>query len=220
MCPYSSLLSAGMQLGLLIRQHARRREIAQGYEAGGAAALSLVTEEHYFRGSLTDLIDARDATGLPVLRKDFILEPYQVYESVAAGADVLLLIVAALSEEDLQALLALCGRMRMAALVEVHTEEELAKAMGVGARIVGVNNRDLKTLEVNLETSFRLREMIPSGCLAVSESGVKTADDLRRLKMAGFNAALIGESLLVADDPGGALAQLLRDAMAPAPTRG
>ena len=105
-------------------------------------------------------------------------------------------------------------------MVEVHTEEELARAMRVGARIVGVNNRDLKTLEVNLETSFRLREMIPSGCLAVSESGVKTADDLRRLKMAGFNAALIGESLLVADDPGGALAQLLRAAIAPDPTRG
>jgi indole-3-glycerol phosphate synthase len=204
----------------LLRKDYRCREIAQGYEAGGAAALSVLTEEHYFRGSLTDLIDARDATGLPVLQKDFILEAYQVYESVAAGADALLLIVAALSVEDLQALLALCGRTRIAALVEVHTEEELAKAIGAGAQIVGVNNRNLKTLEVDLETSFRLREKIPSDCLAVSESGVKTADDLRRLKMAGFNAALIGESLLVADDPGGALAHLLRDALAPATTRG
>ena len=204
----------------LIRKDYRCREIAQGYEAGGAAALSVLTEEHYFQGSLTDLIDARDATGLPVLRKDFILETYQVYESVAAGADALLLIVAALSEKDLQILLVLCGRIGIAALVEVHTEEELERAIGAGARIVGVNNRNLKTLEVDLETSFRLREKIPSDCLAVSESGVKTADDLRRLKMAGFNAALIGESLLNADDPGRALAQLLRDALAPATTRG
>lgn len=204
----------------LIRKDYRCREIAQGYEAGGAAALSVLTEEHYFQGSLTDLIDARDATGLPVLRKDFILEAYQVYESVAAGADALLLIVAALWAEDLKVLLALCERSRIAALVEVHTEEELERAIRAGARIVGVNNRDLKTLEVDLETSFRLREKIPSDCLAVSESGIKTAEDLRRLRMAGFNAALIGESLLSAGDPGGRLAQLLREAQAPSTNRG
>jgi len=197
-----------------LRKEYRCREIAQGYEAGGAAALSVLTEEQYFLGTLTDLIEARDATGLPVLRKDFILEDYQVYESGAAGADALLLIVAILADKDLRSLIELCGQIRMAALVEVHAENELERAVEAGARIIGVNNRDLKTMEVNLETSFQLREQIPTDCLAVSESGIKTADDLRRLAAAGFNAALIGESLLVADDPGRQLAHLLRDARA------
>jgi len=196
----------------LLRNDYRCRELAQGYEAGGAAALSVLTEEQYFRGSLTDLIDARDATGLPVLRKDFILDEYQVYESAAAGADALLLIVAALAEKELRSLMGLCGRLQMPVLVEVHTEKELKTAVHAGARIIGVNNRNLKTLEVNLETSFRLRERIPQSCLAVSESGIKTAGDLRRLTEAGFHAALIGESLLVADDPGRELANLLRSA--------
>jgi indole-3-glycerol phosphate synthase len=193
----------------LLRKDYRCRELAQGYEAGGAAALSVLTEEQYFRGSLTDLIDARDATGLPVLRKDFIVDEYQVYESVAAGADALLLIVAVLPEADLRTLVELCARLKIAALVEVHTEEELKTAVQAGARIIGVNNRNLKTLEVNLETSFRLRDGIPPACLAVSESGIKTADDLRRLDDAGYDAALIGEHLMTAEDPGSELAAML-----------
>lgn len=185
------------------------RQVAQGYEAAGAAALSVLTEEDFFLGSLADLQEARAAVGLPVLRKDFILDAYQVFESVAAGADALLLIVAALTDGDLRSLLDLCERERIAALVEVHTEEEVNRALGAGARLMGVNNRDLRTMEVSLETSFRLREKIPSTCIAVSESGIKTAADLQRLSAAGFSAVLIGERLMAAPDPGRELAALL-----------
>jgi indole-3-glycerol phosphate synthase len=200
----------------LLRQHYRRREIAQSYERAGAAALSVLTEEQFFLGSLDDLAEARAAVGVPVLRKDFILDAYQVYESVTAGADALLLIVAALADEELRSLLSLCGRLQVAALVEVHTHEELERALEAGARIVGVNNRDLKTLEVDLETSFRLRARIPSDCLAVSESGIKTAGDVRSLAEAGYHAILIGERLMTAPDPGKALAELLEGAEAKA----
>jgi indole-3-glycerol phosphate synthase len=169
-----------------------------------------LTEKDFFGGSLQDLQEARGAVRLPVLRKDFILDPYQVYESVAAGADALLLIVAALSDEDLRKLLGLCDRLHIAALVEVHTAPELERALAAGARIIGVNNRNLRTLEVSLETSLRLRSKIPPGCLAVSESGIKTAADLHRLSEAGFNAALIGERFMTAPDPGQELAEMLR----------
>lgn len=198
----------------LLRHDYRCREIAQGYEAGGAAALSVLTEEQFFRGSLTDLIDARDAVSLPVLRKDFVLDAYQVYESVAAGADALLLIVALLRDQDLRKLVELCHRLEIPALVEVHTEDELEGALAAGARLIGVNNRDLRTFEVRLETSFRLREKIPSSCLAVTESGIKTGQDLIRLTEAGFNAALIGEQLVTSREPGVALAELLEEARA------
>jgi indole-3-glycerol phosphate synthase len=196
----------------LLRQQYRRREIARSYEQAGATALSVLTEEQFFLGSLDDLTEVRAAVSLPVLRKDFILDSYQVYESVAAGADALLLIVAALPDADLRTLLGLSDRLRVAALVEVHTAEELDRALASGAKIVGVNNRDLKTLEVNLETSFRLRARIPADCLAVSESGIKTARDLRGLAEAGYHAILIGERLMTALDPGQALAELLESA--------
>jgi indole-3-glycerol phosphate synthase len=196
----------------VLRKEYRPREIAQGYEAGGAAALSVLTEEDFFHGSLTDLIDARDSVGLPALRKDFIVEAYQVYESAAAGADALLLIVAALGDKELRELLEVSRSLRIAALVEVHTEEELKRAIGAGAQLIGVNNRNLKTLDVDLETSFRLRAKIPAECVAISESGIKTPEDLRRLAEAGFNAVLVGESLLVEDDPGRQLARLLEGA--------
>jgi indole-3-glycerol phosphate synthase len=193
----------------LLRQHYRRREIAQGYAAAGAAALSVLTEEQYFLGSLHDLEEVRQSVAIPVLRKDFILDSYQVYESVAAGADALLLIVAVLTDRDLRTLLDLCRQLRIAALVEVHKEQELERAVDAGARLIGINNRNLKTLEVNLETSFQLREKIPSGCIAVSESGIKTAGDLERLAAAGFNAVLIGERLMSEPDPGKCLKDLL-----------
>lgn len=198
----------------LICQRYRRREIAQGYEAVGASALSVLTEERYFMGSLDDLEQVRESVRLPVLRKDFILEEYQVYESVAAGADALLLIVAVLSDGNLRNLIESCDRMRIAALVEVHAEDEIDRALAAGARIIGVNNRDLKSLEVKPETSMRLRSRIPSTCLAVSESGVKKGEDLRRLAEAGYNAVLIGEHLMTAPDPGRALAELLDGAKA------
>jgi indole-3-glycerol phosphate synthase len=193
----------------VLREDFRTREIAQGYEANGAAALSVLTEEDFFRGSLTDLIDARDAVGLPVLRKDFIVEPYELYESAAAGADAVLLIVAVLGDEDLRELVEAARSLRMAALVEVHTEEELDRAIHAGARIVGVNNRNLKNLAVNLEASLRLRAKIPAGVISVSESGIKTPEDLRRLSGAGYDAVLIGERFMTGADPGRELAQLL-----------
>jgi indole-3-glycerol phosphate synthase len=195
----------------LLRQHYRPGEIARGYAGGGAAALSVLTEDQYFLGSIQDLAEVRQAVDIPVLRKDFILESYQVYESVATGADALLLIVAALPERDLRSLLDLCNQMRIAALVEVHTAAELDRAVEAGARIIGVNNRNLKTLEVNLETSFQLQARIRRGCISVSESGIKTAADLRRIHEAGFNAVLIGERLMTQPDPGQELQRLLAD---------
>lgn len=193
----------------LLRKEYLCAEIARSYAEAGASALSVLTEEDYFQGSLEHLREARKAASLPVLRKDFIVDDYQVYESVAAGADALLLIVAALVDEDLRRLLALCERLKVAALVEVHTEEDLARALDAGASIIGVNNRDLKTLEVSLDISSRLRGKIPAGRLAVSESGIRTAQDLRKLNELGYHAALIGEHFMKAKNPGQALSELL-----------
>jgi indole-3-glycerol phosphate synthase len=201
----------------VLREDFRCREIAQSYEANGAAALSVLTEEDYFRGSLTDMIDARDATGLPVLRKDFIVDSYQVYESVAAGADAVLLIVAALGDDDLRDLMEAARELQSAALLEVHTEEELDRAVRAGAQIIGVNNRNLKNFDVNLETSLRLRARIPAGVISVSESGIKTPEDLRRLGGAGYNAVLIGERFITGADPGRELAHLLEGMRANSP---
>ena len=193
----------------VLREDYRCVDIARSYQAAGAAALSVLTEERYFFGSLADLEAARTAVRLPVLRKDFILADYQIYESVAAGADALLLIVAALSDEELRGFLKLCRDLRIAALVEVHDQIELERAVRAGATIIGVNNRDLKTLEVDLATSFRLRAGIPADSIAVSESGIKTGEDLCRIAAAGYHAVLIGERFMTAADPGTALKQML-----------
>jgi indole-3-glycerol phosphate synthase len=204
----AELKRASPSRGLLRRDY-RRRELALAYQAAGAAALSVLTEERYFLGSVDDLRVVREAVKLPVLCKDFILADYQVYESVAAGADALLLIVGALTDHDLRSLLELSGRLRVDALVEVHTQEELDRAAAAGARIIGVNNRDLRTLRVDLNNCFRLREKIPSDCIAVAESGIKSATDLRKLMDAGFHAALVGERFMSSPDPGRELAELL-----------
>lgn len=185
--------------------------IARAYEGAGAAALSVLTEADCFAGSLDNLGEARAAVRLPVLRKDFIVDEYQVYESVAGGADALLLIVAALGDSALRRLIERASRLGLAALVEVHTDEELDRALDAGAPIIGVNNRNLKTLDVDLETSFKLRPRIPSHCLAISESGIRSGADLRRLAAAGYHAALVGEHFMRADDPGAALARLLAE---------
>jgi indole-3-glycerol phosphate synthase len=198
----------------LLRPNYRPLGIAESYRQAGASALSVLTEEQFFQGSLNDLTAVREAVCLPVLRKDFIIDEYQAYESVAAGADAILLIVAALEDEDLRHFIELSERLQVAALVEVHTAEELERAANAGARIIGVNNRNLNTLEVSLETSFRLRDKIPSSCLAVSESGIKSGADLEKLAGAGFNAVLIGEHLMLAEDPGKELSRLLKDAPA------
>lgn len=184
--------------------------IAKRYEAAGAAALSVLTDEQFFQGSLEHLQQARAAVAIPVLRKDFTLDRYHLLQASAAGADAILLIVAALSDFDLQDLMAQAEELELDALVEVHDGEELDRALAAGAQLIGVNNRNLKTLEVSLETSLRLAEHIPAGVLAVSESGIRTAEDVRRLSDAGYRAFLIGESLMKQADPGQALASLLQ----------
>ena len=183
--------------------------LGKALAAAGAAALSVLTEGEFFRGSLKNLRDARKEIALPVLRKDFIFDPWQVWESRANDADSFLLIVAALYDEQLRDLIALGRELGMEPLVEVHTREELDRALIAGARIVGVNNRDLKTLNVRTETSYELIEQIPEACIAVAESGLRFHDDLVRLRAAGFDAFLIGEHLMLSPDPGAALRGLL-----------
>jgi len=183
--------------------------LAKSLESAGAAALSVLTEGEFFRGSLKNLRDARKQGLLPALRKDFIFDPWQVWESRANDADSFLLIVAALDDVLLRDLVALGRELHMEPLVEVHTPEELDRALAADARIIGVNNRDLKTLEVRRQTSFDLVERIPESCVAVAESGLRTNADLRELRAAGFDAFLIGEHLMQAPDPATALFQLL-----------
>jgi len=183
--------------------------LARALEAAGAAALSILTEEEFFRGSLKNLREARKTISLPVLRKDFIFDPWQVWETRANDADSFLLIVATLDDATLRDLITLGRELGMEPLLEVHTAGELDRALAADARIVGVNNRDLKTLTVRAETSFELVDQIPDPCIAVSESGLRTHDDLVRLRAAGFDAFLIGEHLMLAPDPAAALANLL-----------
>lgn len=183
--------------------------LARAFEQAGAAALSVLTEEENFRGALAHLRDARAAVSLPVLRKDFIMDPWQVWEARAADADSFLLIAAALDDATLATLLNLGRELGMEALVEVHTAEELERVLAAGARIVGVNNRNLHTLEVRVETSLDLIKLIPEDRIAVSESGLRSAEDWRKLRAAGFDAFLIGESLMREAEPGAALARLI-----------
>ena len=183
--------------------------LGKALEMAGAAALSVLTEGEFFRGSLKNLRDARKEIALPVLRKDFIFDPWQVWESRANDADSFLLIVAALSDDLLRDLISLGRELGMEPLVEVHTQEELDRALAAGARIIGVNNRDLKTLNVRTETSYELIEQIPEACIAVAESGLRSHDDLKKLRAAGFDAFLIGEHLMLSPDPGAALRALL-----------
>jgi len=183
--------------------------LARAFERAGAAALSVLTEEENFQGALAHLRDARAAVELPALRKDFIVDSYQVWEARAANADSFLLIAAAVEDAALADLLAMGRELGMEALVEVHTAEELRRALAVGARIVGVNNRNLHTLEVRMETSLELVEMIPDDHTAVSESGLRSPEDLRKLRAAGFDAFLIGESLMREAEPGAALGRLI-----------
>ena len=183
--------------------------LGQSLEAAGAAALSVLTEPEFFRGSLKNMRDARKATQVPALRKDFIFDPWQVWESRANDADSFLLIVAALSDPLLRDLLAMGRELRMEPLVEVHTPQELDRALAAGARILGVNNRDLKTLTVRVETSLELIRGIPDECIAVSESGISSHEEITKLRAAGFDAFLIGTSLMLAADPAAALTALL-----------
>jgi indole-3-glycerol phosphate synthase len=192
-----------------IREDLRPADVARAYEAAGAAALSILTEPDFFGGRLAHLRHARAATKLPALRKDFVVDLYQIWEAVTAGADAVLLIVAALSEVELNSLFKTTTQAGLDALVEVHDGSELGRALAAGARLVGVNNRDLKTLEVSLDTALTLAPLIPDDVVAVAESGIRSGDDLRRVREAGYDAVLVGEHLMSAPDPGAALRAFL-----------
>lgn len=182
--------------------------VAAAYERAGATALSVLTEPERFGGSFDDLRAARRATALPVLCKDFIVDAYQIWEAAAVGADAVLLIAAALSAGVLSDLIALAAELGMSSLVEVHDEDELRSSAAAGARIIGVNNRDLRTFTVDTSTALRLRAGWPPGVASVAESGYRTAADVERCAAAGFDAVLVGEALMREADPGGALAAL------------
>jgi indole-3-glycerol phosphate synthase len=183
-----------------IRDGATVAEVVRAYERGGAAALSVLTEPFHFAGSLDDLREARAASTLPVLRKDFIVDPYQLYEAAAAGADAILLIVAALELPVLDSLLREAGALDLDALVEVHDERELEQALEVEADVLGLNNRDLADFSVDIERTYELLSDVPAGKTVVSESGFSTRDELDELERVGVDAVLIGETLMRADD--------------------
>lgn len=197
----------------LIRNDVEAASVALRYEAGGATAISVLTEEDRFQGSLNDLRAVRAAVGLPILRKDFIFDEYQLYESAAAGADALLLIVAALDDERLARLRGITeDELGMDALVEVHTKDEMRRAIEAGANVIGVNNRDLHSFKVSLEVSVQLAQDASADTLLVAESGLSSAEDLRRLRALGYRGFLIGETLMRADAPEEALRKLVEEA--------
>jgi len=194
----------------VIRGQVDPAELARAYEAGGAAAVSVLTEEDYFRGSLDDLRAVREAVSLPLLRKDFVFDEYQVYESAAAGADAILLIVAMLDDSLLKRLRTIAEeQLGIDAFIEVHTAEEMQRAAGCGAGIIGVNNRDLRAFEVSLQTSLALAPLAPRDAVLISESGIESAHDIRRLRACGYRGFLVGENLMRADDPESALSKLI-----------
>jgi indole-3-glycerol phosphate synthase len=193
----------------VLREDADVAEIARAYERGGARALSVLTEGPNFDGSLEDLRSARAASALPILRKDFIVDAYQLHEAVLAGADAVLLIVAALGDAELRELHELAAGLGLDTLVEVHDQAELDVALGIGAQLVGINNRDLRDFSVDVTRSSQLARAVPDGVTLVSESGINSAEQLLVLQGDGIDAVLIGESLMRADDPQAALRGLL-----------
>ena len=193
-----------------IRPGADPVEIARTYAESGARAISVLTNETHFQGSNRDLVRVREAVDLPVLRKDFTVDAYQLYEARAIGADAVLLIVAALGDGELAELLSVTHELGMAALVEAHTGEEVDRALAVGADIIGINNRNLHTFHTGLETTERLRGRIPACKVVVSESGIYTHADAQRLRRVGVDALLVGESLMRSTDIGEHIACLLR----------
>lgn len=193
----------------VIREEFNPLDIAREYQKFGAAALSVITEVSYFRGGLEILAMLRWNSRVPLLRKDFIVDPYQILEARHAGADAVLLIAALLNPESLRNLRMEAERLGMDVLVEVHDEAELQQALESGTSLIGVNNRDLRTFDVSLDVSMRLGRSIPNNVVAVAESGIRTADDIRRLSEAGFKGFLVGEHLMRSPSPGKALAALL-----------
>ena len=192
----------------VLREHFDPSAIAVSYEKGGAACLSVLTDVDFFQGADEYLQQARAACSLPVLRKDFVIDPYQVYEARALGADCILLIVAALDDATLLELLRVAERLRLDALVEVHDAAEMRRALETPATLIGVNNRDLRTFQTRLETTFELMKDVPSDRLLVTESGIHTRDNVRRMQERGVHIFLVGEAFMKAADPGEKLAEL------------
>ncbi|WP_420632328.1 indole-3-glycerol phosphate synthase TrpC [Candidatus Leptofilum sp.] len=200
--------------GLMV-PHYNAADLAKTYAKAGAGAISVLTDGRHFQGSLADMRDVKETVSslkppIPVLRKDFIFHPYQVYEARVAGADALLLITAVLSDTDLKELLALTHRLGMNALIEVHTEEEVARVLPLQPRIVGVNNRNLQTFEVDFENTARLRQQIPAEVVAVGESGLKTAVDVQKMAQIGVDAILVGETLVKSKNVSKKVAEFVR----------
>ena len=206
----AEIKKASPSKGILL-QNFHPADLALQYQQGGAVALSVLTDHDFFQGSLQHLQTARAACHLPVLRKDFTISPHQIYEAAAAGADAILLIVAILSESELRTFRELAQSLGMAALVEAHDAAEIDTAVRSGAEIIGINNRDLRTFHVSLDTSIRLAPAIPAHITKVSESGIFHAADIRRLQTAGFNAFLVGEHLIKSGNATQALQDLVSD---------
>jgi indole-3-glycerol phosphate synthase len=196
----------------LIRADFKPPELARDLEGAGAAALSVLTDEQFFQGSLDYLRQASSSSSLPCLRKDFIVDEFQIVEARANCADAILLIVAALDQKDLISLAGIARSQSLDGLCEVHDERELQRALDAGCDLIGVNSRNLRTFEVDLETAFRLAEKIPASCVRIAESGIQSGADLARLRSAGYEAFLIGESLMKAEQPGKALGKMIEEA--------
>lgn len=193
----------------VLREDYRPAVIAKGYEQVGAAAISVLTDEEFFKGSLADLTAVSDTVGIPVLRKDFILDPFQILEARAAGADAILLIVAAHTDEDLYALRGEARRFNLDVLCEVHDPSELERAVNLGFETIGVNSRDLATMQVTQATHLEMVRWMPANVLRVAESGIRTPADIDRLLEAGYDAFLVGEALMRQPEPAAALALLM-----------
>ncbi len=194
----------------VIKERFNPLEIALAYQEGGAQAISIVTEPHYFQGSLAYLKMVREKISLPILRKDFIFDPYQVYETKISGADAILLIAKILTLEELSFLMELSRELGLDALIEVHDEEDLRKALTVNASIIGINHRDLNSFTINLRISEDLIKKIPSGKVVVAESGIKTSEDVSYLRKLGVNAILVGEALIECSDVKAKITELVR----------
>jgi indole-3-glycerol phosphate synthase len=184
-------------------------ELASVYEENGARVVSVLTDEKYFKGSLDDLTMVRKGVGIPCLRKEFIVDEYQIYESREANADAILLIVRVLSDEQLRDYIELATKLHMDVLVETHTAEEIDRALAAGARIVGVNNRDLSSFTVDINTTLELKKLVPGGVVLVSESGIHTTDDVQKLQDSGIDAILVGEALVSSPDIAAKVRELL-----------
>ncbi len=192
----------------VMRENFIAADIAQSYEKGGAACLSILTDRDFFQGSTEFLIQAREVTSLPVIRKDFMIDPYQVYEARAMNADCILLIVSALGDAMLNELLGLAHHLQMDVLMEVHDREEMQRAIESGAKLIGVNNRNLRTFDVSLQTTLDMLDMLPEDRILVTESGIHAADDVKLMRENEIHSFLVGEAFMRADEPGEKLAEL------------